>query len=113
MGTNISPLSAAFLYWLRPSARHELTTDRYGPSTWTSICSRARRAASELRSAIGVDGIAGDPPGGVGGEEGDRAADVVRLGERFSAWMPSVKSRPASVLAKFDMSVWTSRAQRR
>ena len=40
-----------------------------------------RTRLSKLGAAIDVDGVAGDPSGVVGGEEGDHAADVVRLGE--------------------------------
>src|SRR3984893_12984831 len=37
--------------------------------------------SSKLWAAIDPDRVAGDPAGVVGGEEGDHAADVIRLGE--------------------------------
>jgi hypothetical protein len=40
---------------------------------------RFRLQTSELRAAIDVNGIAGDPPGIVGCQEGDNATDVVGL----------------------------------
>src|SRR6266849_2657002 len=40
---------------------------------------RFRLQTSELRAAIDVDGIAGDPPGIFGCQEGDNATDVVGL----------------------------------
>ena len=39
------------------------------------------RAPSELRAAVDPQRVAGDPPRGVRGEEGDGAGDVVRLGD--------------------------------
>jgi len=38
---------------------------------------------SELRAAVHVDGIAGDPAGMVGGQEGNDATDVVGLCKAF------------------------------
>jgi hypothetical protein len=39
------------------------------------------RTNSELRTAIDMDSIAGDPSGIVGCKEGDNATDIVGLGE--------------------------------
>ena len=55
-----------------PSINHR-TRHRSGPGPAENV--------SELRAAIDMDRIAGDPAGVVGGKEGDHAADVVRLGE--------------------------------
>src|SRR6266849_234728 len=43
------------------------------------------RECSELRSAIDPHRVAGDPTCVVGGEEGDHATDVVRLGEALQS----------------------------
>ena len=55
-----------------------------------------------------MDGIAGDPARIFGREKGNDATDIVRLCEALERLQPSAKSRPPSVLVKFDISVSTT-----
>ena len=68
------------------------------PPVWAGL-------VSELRTAVDVDGRAGDPASVVGCEEGDDRSDIGRFGDACNACIPRMKLWPASVLAKSDNSV--------
>jgi hypothetical protein len=55
-----------------------------------------------------MDGVAGDPPSVLGREEGDTPPMSSGWATRLNACMPKARSRPASVLVKFDISVATT-----